>query len=35
MGKQWLQRTQRLGMAVRCWWLKRQVDLLAKRMALM
>jgi len=34
MSKQWLRKTQRLRIAVRCWWLGRQVDMLAKRMAL-
>jgi len=35
MSKQWLRKMQRLRVAVRCWWLKRQVDILAERVALL
>ena|GEM_PF-5446462 len=29
----WRRQAQRLRVVARCWWLKRQVDLLAERMA--
>ena len=34
MSKRWVRKAQGFRVAVRCWWLNRQVDMLAKRMAL-